>query len=55
MREKKISIWTGVEKMKAKVINYLKSLGFEPISDMSSQRQIFHYDNITIAIEEQLN
>ena len=55
IREEKINIWAGVGKMKVKVIKYLKSLGFKPISDMSSTRQIFYYDNITIAIEEQLN
>jgi hypothetical protein len=44
-----------VEKMRKKIINYLKSLGFENISHDSSNRQIFHYDNITISIEEQVN
>jgi predicted RNA binding protein YcfA (HicA-like mRNA interferase family) len=41
--------------MKEKVINYLKSLGFEAISHNSSKRQIFHNKNITVTVEEQVN
>jgi len=41
--------------MIAKIINYLESLGFENISHNSSHRQIFHYDNITISLEERVN
>jgi hypothetical protein len=39
--------------MKEKIINYLKSQGFEAISHDSSKKQIFCYDNITVAVEEQ--
>ena len=39
--------------MRIKIINYLKSLGFENISYISSQRQIFHNENIVVTVEEQ--
>ena len=37
--------------MKEKVIEYHKSLGFETVSHDSSQRQIFHNDNIIVTVE----
>jgi hypothetical protein len=40
--------------MKIKIINYLKSLGFENISHISSLRQIFHNENIVVTVEEQV-
>ena len=52
--EEKRDIWNGVEKMKVKIIEYLESLGFETISHNSSQRQIFHNEDIVVTVEEQL-
>ena len=51
-REKKYLEW---KKLKIKVINYLKSIGFENISHNSSQRQIFHNENVVVTVEELLN
>lgn len=53
-KKEKRDIWNEAEKMKVKVIKYLKSLGFETISHNSSQRQIFHNDTITVTVEEQV-
>ncbi len=38
--------------MKDKVIEYLESLGFVTISHISSSKQIFFKDNISVVVEE---
>jgi len=39
--------------MKEKIINYLKSLGFEAVSHKSSSRQIFYKDDIAVSVKKQ--
>jgi hypothetical protein len=38
--------------MIAKVIEYLESLGFETVSHISSSKQIFFKDDVSVIVEE---
>ncbi len=40
--------------MKRKVIDCLCSLGFTSVSDDTSSRKIFVYDNLLVSVEERL-